>query len=110
MAYSPRRGDIIWLEFSPQAGQEQAGRRPAFVLSPEAYQAKTGLAMVCPITSKGKGYAFEVQLPGGLPVSGVVLADPIRSVDWWARNAEFICRVSPDITQVVIAKARTLIE
>ena len=84
-AYVPRRGDVVWLTFNPQAGHEQAGRRPAVVLSPNAYNAKVGLALLCPITSQVKGYPFEVLLPHGLPVSGAILADQIKSLDWQAR-------------------------
>ena len=81
MSYVPRRGDLVWLSFDPQAGHEQAGRRPAFVLSPEAYNRKTGLFLACPVTSKEKGYPFEVSLPSGLQVSGVILADQLKSLD-----------------------------
>jgi mRNA interferase MazF len=76
---------------NPQAGHEQAGRRPAVVLSPELYNEKAGLAIMCPVTSQVKGYPFEVHLPSGLPVSGVVLSDQVKSLDWQARNAEMIC-------------------
>ena len=86
--YVPDRGDLIWLSFDPQAGREQAGRRPALVLSPAAYNSRTGLALVCPVTSQVQGYPFEVTLPSGLPISGVVLADHIRNVDWRARRAD----------------------
>lgn len=88
-AYVPDRGNIVWLDFNPQTGREQAGRRPAFVLSPEAYNRKVGLALFCPITSRVKGYPFEVILPEGLGVSGVVLADQVKSLDWRQRRAEF---------------------
>lgn len=84
----PERGDLVWLTFHPQAGHEQAGRRPAVVLSPAAYNGKVGLALLCPITSRTKGYPFEVPLPDGSPVHGVVLADQIKSLDWRARRAE----------------------
>jgi mRNA interferase MazF len=84
----PERGDLVWLTFHPQAGHEQAGRRPAVVLSPAAYNGKVGLALLCPITSRTKGYPFEVPLPNGSPVHGVVLADQIKSLDWRARRAE----------------------
>ena len=87
---APERGDLIWLAFSPQSGREQAGRRPALVISPAAYNATVGLALVCPITSKVKGYPFEVLLPPGCPVQGVVLADQLRSLDWRSRQAERI--------------------
>ena len=73
---------MIWLTFTPQSGREQAGRRPALVVSPSAYNSKVGLALVCPITSKVKGYPFEVPLPNGVPVQGVVLADQMRGLDW----------------------------
>ena len=93
--YVPRRGDIVWLSFTPQAGHEQAGRRPALVLSPSAYNGKVGLALFCPITSRIKGYPFEVPVPEGLAVSGVVLADQVKSLDWRVRRAEFADRL-PD--------------
>ncbi|HET8576114.1 MAG TPA: endoribonuclease MazF [Methylomirabilota bacterium] len=93
--YVPRRGDIVWLSFTPQAGHEQAGRRPALVLSPSAYNRKVGLALCCPITSRVKGYPFEVPVPHGLTVAGVVLADQVKSLDWRARRAEFADRL-PD--------------
>ena len=86
--YIPRRGDIIWLSFTPQAGHEQAGRRPAVVLSPAAYNQKVGLALVCPITSQVKGYPFEVLIPSGMAVTGVVLSDQVKSLDWRARRAK----------------------
>lgn len=76
--YVPSRGDVVWLSFSPQAGHEQAGRRPALVVSPASYNRKVGLALLCPITSQVKGYPFEVSLPAGLEVSGVVLSDQIK--------------------------------
>ena len=88
-AYTPKRGDVVWLSFDPQAGHEQAGRRPAFVVSPEAYNKKTGLFIACPITSREKGYPFEVSLPPNSTVSGVILSDQIKSLDWKARRAEF---------------------
>jgi len=84
--YVPERGEIVWLEFDPQAGHEQAGRRPALVISPKDYNAKVGLALVCPITSKIKGYPFEVVLPPGL-ITGAVLSDQVSSLDWRVRNA-----------------------
>lgn len=93
--YVPRRGDIVWLWFTPQAGHEQAGRRPALVVSPSTYNAKVGLALCCPITSRVKGYPFEAPLPRGLAVAGVVLADQVKSLDWRARRAEFVARL-PD--------------
>ena len=85
--YVPDAGDLIWLDFDPQAGREQAGRRPAVVLSPASYNQRTSLAIVCPVTSHVKGYPFEVPLPQGLPISGVVLADHLKSLDWKQRRA-----------------------
>ena len=87
-AYVPETGDFVWLRFDPQAGREQAGRRPALVLSPRIYNAKAGLALVCPITNQAKGYPFEVVVPAGHGASGVILADHLKSVDWKARHAE----------------------
>ena len=89
--YCPKRGDIVWLAFDPQAGSEQAGRRPALVLSPESYNRKVGLALFCPITTKAKGYPFEVTLPDNIKVSGVILSDQLRNLDWKARKASFCC-------------------
>ncbi len=86
-AYVPDTGDFIWLMFDPQAGREQAGRRPALVLSPRIYNAKSGLALLCPITSQIKGYPFEVQVPGGQGITGVILADHVKSADWRVRRA-----------------------
>lgn len=107
--YSPERGDIVRLHFDPQAGHEQAGRRPALVISPKAYNSKVGLALMCPITSKAKGYPFEVHLPPDLKVSGVVLADQIKNLDWQVRQAEFSCRASEEIIAEVLAKIQVLI-
>ena len=89
--YVPQRGDVVWITFNPQAGHEQAGRRPAVVLSPLAYNEKVGLAIFCPVTSQEKGYPFEVRIPEGLAVAGVILADQVKSLDWRAREAERIC-------------------
>ena len=89
--YAPQRGDIVWLRFTPHAGHEQAGRRPALVLSPRLYNRKVGLAVCCPITSKVKGYPFEVELPEGLEATGAVLCDQLKSLDWRARRAQRLC-------------------
>ncbi|MBE3588364.1 MAG: endoribonuclease MazF [Thermoanaerobacteraceae bacterium] len=107
--YVPERGDIIWLQFDPQAGHEQAGKRPALVISPEPYNKKVGLALMCPITSKTKGYPFEVLLPADLTVSGVVLADQVKSLDWQARRAQFACKAPAEAVADVIAKILVLI-
>ncbi len=98
VSYVPARGDVVWLEFDPQAGHEQARRRPALVLSPIAYNRRVGLALVCPITSQAKGYPFEVAAPASTPeLRGVILADQIKSLDWQARRAALLGRV-PDST------------
>lgn len=91
--YVPRRGDIVWLSFTPQLGREEAGRRRALVLSPAAYNGKVGLALFCPITSKVKGYPFEVAIPAGSAVAGVVLSDQVKSLDWRARRVELADRL-----------------
>ena len=110
MAYVPGRGDVVWLDFNPQTGHEQAGRRPAFVLSPASYNRKVGLALFCPITNKSKGYPFEVDVPAGLDVTGTVLSDQIKNLDWKARNATFICRLPDETIEQVLAKAATLLK
>ncbi len=107
--YVPDRGDVVWLTFTPQAGHEQAGRRPALVISSSLYNEKTGLAIFCPITSKVKGYPFEVNIPKGLKVEGVVLSDQVKSLDWRVRNASFHCKVSEVVFSEVIQKIGVLI-
>jgi mRNA interferase MazF len=107
--YVPERGDLVWISFSPQAGHEQAGRRPGLVISPGTYNDKVGLAILCPLTTQEKGYPFEVRLPAGLPVSGVVLSDQVRSLDWRARRAERAGRVPASIVQEVLKKLGTLV-
>ena len=107
--YIPKRGDAVWLNFNPQAGHEQAGHRPAVVLSPEAYNTKTGLAIFCPITNQVKGYPFEVSLPDGLEVSGVILSDQIKSLDWRARNVALICPLPVATVDLVLQKANALL-
>ena len=103
MSYIPRRGDLVWLTFDPQAGHEQAGRRPAFVLSPESYNRKTNLCIACPVTSRVKGYPFEVVIPPGLTVSGVILADQVKSLDWNVRRAQFALRAPPQVIEDVLS-------
>jgi mRNA interferase MazF len=107
--YTPERGDIVWINFTPQSGREQAGHRPALVISPKVYNQKVGLALCCPITSQVKGYPFEVLLPKINKISGAVLSDHIKSLDWRARNAEFNSHVSKDILDEVISKITPLI-
>lgn len=109
-AYIPDRGDLVWLQFTPQTGSEQAGRRPALIISPRAYNGKVGLALVCPITSRVKGYPFEVLLPEGSGVVGVVLADQIKSLDWRARTAKLIDRASSDVLDMVTARVLPLFD
>jgi mRNA interferase MazF len=109
MAYLPDRGDIVWLSFNPQAGHEQAGRRPGLVLSPAAYNDKAGLAILCPVTSQIKGYPFEVLIPEGLKVSGAILADQVKSLDWRVRQAEWICELPEAALEEVLQKLSTLI-
>ena len=100
-SYVPQRGDIVWLNFTPQSGHEQRGKRPALVLSPKNYNEKTSLCLCLPITSKVKGYPFEVPLPKGLKVEGVILSDQVKSLDFIARKAEFICHVPKGVLGVV---------
>jgi mRNA interferase MazF len=107
--YVPEVGDLVWFSFSPQAGREQAGRRPALVLSPGTYNAKTSLCLVCPVTSQAKGYPFEVALPESSPVRGVVLTDHVKSADWQARKAERIGTVPEEILAQVRAKIKPLV-
>ena len=108
-AYVPERGDAIWIHLYPQAGHEQAGRRPAVVLSPSAYNGRVGLALLCPITNQRKGYPFEVRIPPRLCVTGVVLADQIKSLDWRVRQAEFIGALPAATMAEVLAKLATLL-
>lgn len=108
--YRPDSGDLVWLTFDPQAGREQAGRRPAIVLSAAQYNGRTGLALACPITSRSKGYPFEVALPAGCGVSGVILVDQVKSVDWQVRQIELAGHCPRETADVVRAKLVALIE
>lgn len=105
----PGRGDAVWLTLNPQAGHEQAGRRPALVLSPSAYNRTVGLALFCPITSQVKGYPFEAVVPSGLKVTGAVLSDQVRSLDWRIRQARFICRLPEALIDEVVKKLGTIL-
>lgn len=108
-AYVPERGDVVWITLNPQSGHERAGRQPAVVLSPAAYNDKVGLAILCPTTRQVKGYPFEVRIPKGLAFSGVILADQVKSLDWRAREAELAGKL-PDATVVeVMQKLHTLL-
>jgi mRNA interferase MazF len=89
-SYVPKRGDVVWISLNPQAGHEQSGRRPAVILSPQPYNDKVGLALLCPITNQVKGYPFEVVIPSDQSVTGAILSDQVKSLDWRTRNAEFI--------------------
>ncbi|MDR1323089.1 MAG: endoribonuclease MazF [Candidatus Margulisbacteria bacterium] len=106
--YAPDRGDIVWLDFSPQSGHEQRGVRPALVISPKAYNLKIGLALFCPITSKAKGYPFEVPIKTR-KINGVVLADQLRNLDWQVRRAKFIAKAEADIIAETLGKLQPLI-
>jgi mRNA interferase MazF len=107
--YVPERGDVVWLNFTPQAGHEQAGHRPALVLSPASYNGKTGLMLCCPITSHAKGYPFEVAMEGDAGVSGVALADQVKSLDWRVRQAKLKGRVRPQVTARTLARVGALL-
>lgn len=106
--YVPDRGDIVWLQFNPQSGHEQAGRRPALTLSPKAYNQKVGLAIFCPVTSQEKGYPFEVKI-SETKIHGVVLSDQVKSLDWKKREAEFITKAPVSVVNNVIDFLSTLI-
>ena len=105
----PDRGDLVWLDFTPQAGHEQTGRRPALVLSPKAYHQRSPFAVVCPITSRAKGYPFEVPLPAGLPVAGVVLADQVKSIDRRQRQLDPAGKVPDQLVLEVLARFAPLV-
>lgn len=107
---APERGDLVWLDVAPQAGHEQAGRRPALVLSPRAHHQRTPYAVVCPITSRVKGYPFEVPLPPGLAVTGAVLADQVESIDRHARRIEVAGRAPDGVVAEVTERIRPLLE
>jgi mRNA interferase MazF len=109
MAYVPDRGDVVRISFDPQKGHEQAGTRPAVVLSPRAYNARVGLALLCPVTHHVKGYPFEVQIPEGFPVQGVILADQVKSLDWQARRVELWCQLDAATCRQVLQKLGALL-
>lgn len=107
--YVPQRGDVVWITLNPQAGHEQAGRRPALVLSPGAYNGKVGLAILCPLTNQIKSYPFEVLVPPGMSITGAILADQVKSLDWRARKAELICTLARGTVVEVLQKVGTLL-
>ena len=108
-AYVPECGDVVWITLNPQAGREEAGRRPAVVVSPQSYNSKVGLAIFCPVTGQVKGYPFEVLIPAGLPVTGAILSDQVKSLDWRARRAELICALPARTISEVLEKLATLL-
>lgn len=108
-AYVPDAGDLVWLTFDPQAGHEQRGRRPALILSPRTYNAKTRLALACPVTSQVKGYPFEVPLPSSGAIHGAVLADHVKNLDWGARHVQFEAKAPADVVVDVRERLRVLI-
>lgn len=109
-SYVPDCGDVIWLNFDPQAGHEQAGHRPALVLSPAAYNGRTGLCLVVPITNQGKGYPFELTLPTACQTTGVALCDQVRSLDWKVRKAALREKAGQDFAREVLARFKPLVE
>ena len=109
-AFVPEAGDFVWLTFDPQAGREQSGRRPALVVSPSDYNRVVGLALVCPVTTQVKGYPFEIPLPAGTKIKGVILADHIKSIDWQARNAVHICDAPKGLTLKVLGMLEALMD
>jgi len=108
--YVPDRGHLVWLAFDPQAGHEQAGTRPALVISPASYNRKVGLALFCPVTSQVKGYPFEVMLPASLKVQGAILSDQIKSLDWRVRRARFAGAVPPEVLEDAAARIMALVD
>ena len=106
--YIPERGDLIWVNFNPVSGHEQFGKRPAVVISPEEYNAKTNLALVVPITSQKKGYPFEVEI-FSKKISGVALSDQVRSIDWKERKVEFISKLEIGVLREIQNKINKLI-
>ncbi len=108
--YAPARGEIVWLQFEAMAGHEQSGRRPAVIISPREYNEKVGLCLCCPVTSQAKGYPFEVDLPAGLEVEGVVLCDQVKSLDWKARHARTIGSLPGRSVKEIQARILALIQ
>jgi mRNA interferase MazF len=111
--YAPQRGDVVWISLSPldtRSGPGPTGRRSAVVISPQAYNARVGLAMLCPITAQVKAYPFEVLLPANLPIGGAILSDQAESLDWRAHRAEPICSLPPPVIEEVLGKLRALLD
>lgn len=108
--YTPERGDVVWISRNTRSGNEPAGRRRAVVLSPQAYNARIGLAILCPVTSQVKGYPFEVIIPPDLPVEGAILSDQVETLDWRAHRAEPICSLPAAVVEEALGKLRALLE
>jgi mRNA interferase MazF len=108
--YCPEVGDVVDVNFDPQEGREQQGRRPALVLTPRDYNRRVELCVLCPITSQVKGYPFEVTIPQGYGVTGVVLADQVKSLSWVARNAVLRCTAPPEVVRETKGKIRALLQ
>lgn len=109
-AYCPEAGDLVWIEFDPQQRREQRGRRPALVLTPRRYNQRSGLCVLCPITSRQKGYPFEVAIPTGEAVSGVVLSDQVKRLSWQMRGTEFAGRAPTAVVQQAKGKIKALLQ
>ena len=109
MSYVPARNDVVWLDFDPQVGHEQAGRRPALVLSPHSHNSRLGLALLCPLANQAKGYPFEVAVPEGAGVSGVVLSNQIQCSDWRGRRARFCCTLPREVAEEVTDQLLSLL-
>jgi mRNA interferase MazF len=108
--YAPERGDVVWISFAAQQGDGQASRRLGVVLSPQAYNSRVGLAVLCPISLHVKAYPFEVPIPPGLAVEGVILADQVQSLDWRARRAEHVCSLPAAIIEEALGKLGALLK
>lgn len=109
MTYVPRRGDVVWMNFDPQIGHEQAGHRPALILSSRAFNLRMGMAIVCPITNRSKRHRFEIPMPDHMRVKGVLLAHQVKSLDWRARNAEVIARAPTSVVDEVLKIVRSIL-
>jgi mRNA interferase MazF len=106
---SADRGDLVWINFNPQAGHEQAGRRSAIVLSPKAFNDTTGFVSVCPITHTVRGWGYEVSLPEGMVFNGVILTDQIKNLDWRARRIDIVGKVPDDVVHECLDKIHTFL-
>jgi mRNA interferase MazF len=107
--YVPEQGDVVWLDFDPQVGHEQAGRRPAVVVSIATYNGTTGLALMCPVTNQSKGYPYEVALPANAPATGVILADQMKSLDWRARRATYMGVVGAEVVDEIFDRVANIV-